>query len=71
MEHVSSVWLWRNGMVMVFGDDGEQISELQGEVNAGRLEEIRRSSTPATGWFGFGEDGPLSWPTSARPDRLR
>lgn len=56
---VASVFLWANGMVMVFGDDGEQIPELQGAATTPRLEEIRRASTPATAWFGFGEDGPL------------
>lgn len=58
---VSSVWLWANGTVMVFGHDGEQLPELQGRAEAGRLEAIRVRSTPATGWNGFGEDGPLLW----------
>ena len=27
---IKSVYLWQNGMLMVFGEDGQQIAELQG-----------------------------------------
>lgn len=61
MADVSSVWLWRNGMVMVFGYDGKQIAELQGEATQERLQGIRLRSSPSTQWRGFDEDGPLEW----------
>jgi hypothetical protein len=53
---------WTNGTVMVFGFDGQQIPELQGEATQERLEAIRQRSTPKTQWNGFGEDGPWEWP---------
>ncbi len=59
---VSSAYLWANGMVMVFGEDGEQIPELQGKATPERVRAIQRRSTRDTEWIGFGEDGPAVWP---------
>ena len=62
MDEVVTGYLWSNGVVMVFGLDGEQIASLQGQATQERLEAIRARSTPRTQWRGFGEDGPLVWP---------
>lgn len=64
-EAVAKTYLWQNGMAMVFGEDGEQIPELQGRATAELAEAIRKRSTPATEWIGWGEDGPAVWPTEA------
>lgn len=61
-EEVVTVYRWTNGMVMVFGSDGEQVPELQGKATPERLASIRARTTPDTRWHGFGEDGPLEWP---------
>ena len=60
--NVSSVYLWANGNVMTFGDDGQQIPELQGRVSGELVRAIQRRSTSSTQWTGFGEDGPAVWP---------
>lgn len=59
---VATVYLWANGNVMTFGEDGEQIPELQGPVSKELHDAIRARSTPATLWVGWGEDGPAEWP---------
>lgn len=59
---VSSSYRWENGNVMTFGEDGEQIPELQGRASAELYAKIRARSTPTTKWFGWGEDGPALWP---------
>lgn len=58
---VASVYLWANGMVMVFDEGGEQMAELQGPADAERVRAIQRRSTATTAWHGFGEDGPCVW----------
>jgi hypothetical protein len=62
-ETVRTVYRWSNGMVMVFGEDGEQIAHLQGRATPGRLQAIRQLSDRDTKWHGFDEDGPLDWDT--------
>jgi hypothetical protein len=59
---VSAAYRWANGMVMVFGVGGEQLSELQGPYSDDLHGRIQRRSTPRTTWVGFGEDGPAIWP---------
>lgn len=61
-ESVSTVYLWENGNLMVFGEDGQQIPELQGPVSQERVRAIQRRSTVRTKWIGFGEDGRAVWP---------
>lgn len=61
---VSTAYLWENGNVMVFDEDGKQIPELQGQVTAERVRAIQRASTAQTEWIGFGEDGRAVWPRS-------
>lgn len=58
---VTSTYRWANGMVMCFGDDGEQITELQGPFTPELAVAIRARSTPQTEWIGWGEDGPAVW----------
>lgn len=62
MTDVSSAYLWANGMLMVFGEDGEQIPELQGKATPEKVRAIQRRATRTTEWVGFGEDGPAVWP---------
>lgn len=61
MRDVSTAMLFANGMLMVFGEDGEQLDDLQGATTLERLESIRDRSTPDTQWLGFDEGGPLLW----------
>jgi hypothetical protein len=58
---VSSVYLWRNGVLMVFDDAGDQVPELQGPASVEKVREIQRRSSRETKWYGFGEEGPLIW----------
>jgi hypothetical protein len=62
MTEVSTVYLWQNGLTMVFDEDGQQIPELQDKVSPELVRRIQRASTPRTKWVGFGEDGPAVWP---------
>lgn len=58
---VVSVYLWQNGVVMVFDFAGEQIFELQG-VRSDELEaKIRARATVETQWHGFPPDEPCLW----------
>jgi hypothetical protein len=59
---VGSAYLWANGSLMIFDEDGEQIPELQGQVSPEKVRDIQRRSTRRTEWVGFGEDGPPIWP---------
>lgn len=54
---VGSVYLWQNGMVMTFGEDGHQMPDLQGRNTPELLEKISLRSSPTTSWIGFGPDG--------------
>lgn len=58
---VMKVYLWQNDMLMVFGWDGEQIAELQGRKTKKLINAIRKLSSEATTWNGFGADGPCEW----------
>lgn len=51
---VTKVYLWANGMLMVFDKNGEQIPELQGRHTKKRVKQIESRSTEATIWHGFG-----------------
>lgn len=59
---VAAAYLWENGMVMVFDEDGHQVPELQDEVSPELVKRIRQASTADTKWVGFGEDGRAVWP---------
>lgn len=59
---VRSTYRWANGNVMTFGEDGEQICELQGPYSRELEVRIRRRSSAQTEWIGWGEDGPAVWP---------
>lgn len=63
---VSSTYRWENGNVMTFGQDGEQIPELQGPFSRELWAKIRARSTPRTEWIGWDEDGAAVWPQSGR-----
>lgn len=58
---IKTAYLWANGMLMVFGEDGEQIPELQGPFDLERYQAIKDRATPDTEWHGFNEQ-PLEWP---------
>lgn len=61
MAKPAKVYLWENGMVMVFDESGCQIPELQGRFNAELHSKITDVSDDSTCWLGFDEDGPLIW----------
>lgn len=58
---VKSAYLWANGMVMVFNENGEQIPELQGPFNQERYQAIKNRATASTEWYGFDDKGGCSW----------
>lgn len=66
---VRSVYRWANGMVMVFGDDGEQIPELQGEATLNRLAAIRDRSRLDTDWFWLRRERAVAMAPGAIPHR--
>ena len=61
-ELVSTTYLWENGNVMTFDQDGKQIPELQGPVSPELVVKIQKRSTRETKWIGYGEDGKAVWP---------
>ena len=65
MGDVANVYLWANGMLMVFGHDGEQIPDLQGRDNPERRQAILARSDHRTKFNGLGNDGPCVWPQRA------
>jgi len=61
--HMQTVILWSNGMVMVFGDDGQQMPEYQGifEIVAPRINAVFRGSWEYGDWRrGILSDTPLT-----------
>ena len=49
---IDKAYKWQNGMVMVFGEDGEQLPEYQGEYS--NVKEIILRVAPATAKFYHG-----------------
>lgn len=60
MARVIAAYCWVNGMVMTFGQDGEQIPELQGRRTPELIQEIIKHSDEETKFHGL--EKPLSWP---------
>ena len=56
---VSSVWVFPNGMVAVFGPDDKQIGELQGRFEdvKSKIEAQADDRTEFNGWFENGING--------------
>lgn len=61
MNTAAKVYLWQNGMLMVFDSSGDQISELQGRFDSNLYNKVLENSNEDTLWFGFGQPGPCEW----------
>lgn len=46
---IRTVYLWANGMLMVFDDNGEQMPQYQGPMRS-YLGPVLRDATPETEW---------------------
>lgn len=50
---VKSVYLFKNGMIMTFGEDDKQIPKLQGPNTLELRKAIKKESNHKTVWVGF------------------
>lgn len=56
---IRDVYLWANGMVMVFGEDGNQLPRYQGRVAAVRARVLADAPAGAQWWYGDYQSGVL------------